>query len=159
MLPMLLALVAVVLDLGNWYVHKRHLQTQVDAAAIAGGSQLLGCKQDANNANANVTAQALRYAGDPSRPGANPLATPPNTQGQVANKAHVVLNSTNYWVSGTATNGTGYDFTEAAASDSPKLGPQGGPCYLGWIDVKATDDKAPKLWGLIPGTTSPKTVA
>ena len=37
LLPMLLALSAVVLDVGNWYVHAKNLQTKVDAAAFAGG--------------------------------------------------------------------------------------------------------------------------
>lgn len=158
LLPVILALGAVVLDVGNWYVHKRHLQTQVDAAALAGGSQLTGCQQDAANANSKTTQQALLYAGDPTR---QPLTK--NQQVQVASKAHVVLNSQSFWSSGTTLGAAGYtstpDFTETADADSPKLGPTGGPCYLGWIDVKATDQNVPKIWGLIPGTTSPKTVA
>jgi uncharacterized membrane protein len=39
-LPLILTIGSIVLDLGNWYVHKRHLQTQVDAAALAGGQSL-----------------------------------------------------------------------------------------------------------------------
>ena len=42
LIPMLLALGAVVLDVGNWYVHKRHLQTLVDAGALAGAPKFVG---------------------------------------------------------------------------------------------------------------------
>ena len=37
MLPMLLALGAFVVGIGNWYVHGKHLQTKADAGALAGG--------------------------------------------------------------------------------------------------------------------------
>ena len=40
-IPVFFALAAIVLDVGNWYVHKRHLQTQVDAAALAGGGEFV----------------------------------------------------------------------------------------------------------------------
>ena len=42
LLPMILAMGAVVMDIGNWYVHKRHLQTQVDAAALAAAPSFTG---------------------------------------------------------------------------------------------------------------------
>ncbi len=38
LLPMLLALGSIVIALGNWYVHAKHYQTKVDAAAFAGGA-------------------------------------------------------------------------------------------------------------------------
>ena len=34
----LILVVAFVVDIANWYVHKRHLQGQADAAALAGGA-------------------------------------------------------------------------------------------------------------------------
>ena len=37
---------SIVVSVGNWYVLKRHLQTQVDAAALAGGPAFTGCGQD-----------------------------------------------------------------------------------------------------------------
>jgi hypothetical protein len=40
-LPVLLVVFAIVVDVGNWYVHRRALQNQVDAAVLA-GSQLWG---------------------------------------------------------------------------------------------------------------------
>ena len=42
LIPMIFGLGAIVLDVGNWYVHKKHLQTQVDAAALAGGAEFVG---------------------------------------------------------------------------------------------------------------------
>jgi hypothetical protein len=120
---------------------------------------LYGCSEDPAGANASVAQQALRYAGDPTRdPSTN------NLQVQSQSNVHVVLNSHDYWTSGTALGTSGYTSTPdwgdvSNAADAPKLGPPGGPCYNGYIDVKATDDKAPKLWGLIPFTASPKTTA
>ena len=38
LLPMLLTLGALVIGVGNWYTHAKHLQTKVDAAAFAGGA-------------------------------------------------------------------------------------------------------------------------
>ncbi|MDH5281136.1 MAG: Tad domain-containing protein, partial [Thermoleophilia bacterium] len=43
LIPVLFAIGAVVVDVGNWYVHKRHLQTQVDAAALATATKFTGC--------------------------------------------------------------------------------------------------------------------
>jgi Putative Flp pilus-assembly TadE/G-like len=37
LVPMLLALGAAVIGVGNWYVHAKHLQTKADAAVFAGG--------------------------------------------------------------------------------------------------------------------------
>ena len=63
-IPVIFGLGAIVLDVGNWYVHKKHLQTQVDAAALAGGAEFQGCFLDQPTANQKVRAEALRYAGD-----------------------------------------------------------------------------------------------
>ena len=38
LIPMLLALGAFVIGIGNWYVHAKHLQTKADASALGGGS-------------------------------------------------------------------------------------------------------------------------
>jgi Putative Flp pilus-assembly TadE/G-like len=155
LLPVIFAIGAIVIDVGNWYVHKRHLQTQVDAAALAGGVSMTGCSQDAAGINDQVEKAALKYSGDQTRG-----IAPVNGQLQVPNRAHAVLNSTTYWSLGTPTDGTGYDYTDVSTDpDAPKIGLPGRPCYNGYIDVKATEDNAPKLWGLLPFTTSPKTVA
>ena len=42
-LPVLLLVLMFVVDVGNWFVHKRHLQMQADAAALAGGAHFGDC--------------------------------------------------------------------------------------------------------------------
>ena len=37
MIPVFLLLAALVIDVGNWYTHKRQLQNRADAAAFAAG--------------------------------------------------------------------------------------------------------------------------
>ncbi|HXI96693.1 MAG TPA: pilus assembly protein TadG-related protein, partial [Candidatus Acidoferrum sp.] len=124
-----IALVTVVIDVGHWFEHKRHLQVQVDAGALAGGGAFNGCfaagagKTDPNSAaNLAIENLARKYAGD-----TNNVANALNPQ--VNNKANVtvLLNSTNYPSGG----GTNY-------SD-----PAGPPCAAGYIDVKATDANLP----------------
>ena len=46
LLPVILTIGSIVVSAGNWYVLKRHLQTQADMAALAGGQDFLGCGQD-----------------------------------------------------------------------------------------------------------------
>ena len=41
-LPVIMLLLAMAMDFGNWYVHKRQLQTRADAAALAAGRRLRG---------------------------------------------------------------------------------------------------------------------
>jgi hypothetical protein len=157
LIPMLFAMGAVVLDIGNWYVHKRHLQTQVDAAALAAGPQFVGCFHDAPAANLAIASRALAFAGDTLRPGQYapnvPLGTT-NKQLQEPNDVRVALNAGRYWRQSDGmvpgTNGYGLDNTAASPGD---------PCSTKYLDVKATDDEAPPLWGLIPLTPSPKTHA
>src|SRR6476659_2660864 len=70
LIPMLLALSAVVLDVGNMYVHKKNLQTLVDAGAFAGATRFVGCSfqfGDPVAANAAIKATALQYSGDTAR--------------------------------------------------------------------------------------------
>ena len=67
LLPVFFGLGAIVLDIGNWYVHKRHLQTQVDAAALAAAPSFTGCFHDAAAADLAIASTALSYAGDTAR--------------------------------------------------------------------------------------------
>src|SRR6266545_7790725 len=60
-LPVLLAVFAIALDVGNWFVHHRALQNQVDAAALAGGGLFVNCF---NGVGAGpMQAEAAKYAG------------------------------------------------------------------------------------------------
>ena len=86
LLPVLFGLGAIVLDIGNWYVHKRHLQTQVDAAALAAAPSFSGCFFDPATANLAIASTALSYAGDTAR---DPSST--NLQIQEPNDVRVTL--------------------------------------------------------------------
>ena len=63
LLPFLLLLVALSVDVGNWWVHKRHLQLQADAAALAGGGRFNECFANPAGADAVITGEATKYAG------------------------------------------------------------------------------------------------
>jgi Flp pilus assembly protein TadG len=157
LIPIFFALGAVVMDVGNWYVHKRHLQTQVDAAAFAGATKFVGCSPlfDTNAAERAIKASALEYAGDTLR---DPSTIDPsfttsvrNQQVQEPNDVRIALNSSAYWAEGDPTDGSTLDDTEDRTGDGLT-----GSCNEKALDVKATDDKAPLIWGLIPVHPSPK---
>ena len=56
-------------DVGNWYVHKRHLQMEVDAAALAGGAYFGDCfsadSSIAGAADDTIRNAATKYGGGP----------------------------------------------------------------------------------------------
>lgn len=151
LIPVMFALGAIVMDVGNWYVHKRHLQTQVDAAVLAAAPHFVGCFYDPTAANAAIASTALAYAGDTARD-----AAARNQQVQEPNDVRVVLNSSRYWqqADGLALGATGYTGVPDNTIATP-----GDPCSTRFIDAKATDDEAPPLWGLIPLNPSPKSKA
>ncbi len=72
LIPTFLLVFAIATDVGNWFVHRRHLQMQVDAAALAGGSLFGNCFSTdstmAAGANAAIEDEAARYAGLASSP-------------------------------------------------------------------------------------------
>ena len=139
LLPVLFGLGAIVLDIGNWYVHKRHLQTQVDAAALAAAPSFSGCFFDPATANLAIASTALSYAGDTAR---DPSST--NLQVQEPNDVRVTLNSQRYWAAGdpaTPTT-TGYGTMDPTVGDNSA----GTPCATSTLDVKATDFDVPKLF-------------
>jgi hypothetical protein len=63
LLPVVLLFLALSVDIGNWWVHKRHLQLQVDAAALAGGALFGECFTDAAAANTAIQNEATRFGG------------------------------------------------------------------------------------------------
>ena len=135
LLPVFLGMGSVVISIGNWYVHKKHLQTLVDAGALASGLAFTGCYQDPAATNGLIGAAALAYAGDPTR---DPATR--NRQLQEPADAHVVLNSDVYW------SGNPY----------PPDNTLGLPCDLKSLDVKATDHEVPALFKWLPASPSPK---
>lgn len=156
---LILALGSLVVSVGNWYVHKRHLQTQVDAGAFAAGTAFSGCFADAGAANTAIRREALRYAGDMNRePATN------NLQVQEPGDVHVVLNSNRYWQDGDPVDdlalSTGLDNSIVVPSDlSPAPGDPSDPCETRFLDVKATDATVPDLWPMHSFAPNAKTHA
>ena len=151
LIPIFFGLGAIVLDIGNWYVHQRHLQTQVDAAAFAAGTKFTGCFVDPTAANTAIRAQALAYAGDTNRD-----ATTTNLQVQEPADVHIVLNSQQYWKSGDPIDDASlstppYDNSIVVPGDlDPPPTDPSDPCETRFLDVKGTDFDLPSLWRLIP---------
>lgn len=150
-LPLILILSVVVVDVGNWWVHRKHLQTLVDAGALAAAPGFVGCSYQFGNppaANVAIRDTALAYSGDPTRDPATK-----NLQVQQPGSVHVLLNSDRFWQPGYPMNGgAGLDYTWDIDGD----GAGGDPCSERSLDVKATDDKVPLLFGFIPFVADPK---
>jgi hypothetical protein len=124
-LPVLLAFIVFVADVGNWFVHKRHLQMQADAGALAGGGLFtVPC------GDGPIISMARKYGGDPNAVGPYNAQVPPTDPANV----HVLVNSTDYWNQG------GNDYTDG-----------GPPCAAKMVDLKLTEADLPLFFGVIPG--------
>ena len=129
----LLLFASFVIDVGNWFTHKRQLQLRVDAGALAGSAYFSTCFADATLGNTQIENAARNYAGSPTAPGVaynNQFPNQPNV--------HVLINAEEYW------NHGGTEPSDAG----------GKPCGKGYVDVKATDANVPWLIraiNLLPG--------
>ena len=113
-LPILVLMASFVLDVANWFVHKRHLQMQADAAALAAARDWAqpGCDWS------RIVATAENYGGDVW-----------NAQigGTPADNVHMRLNLPTYY-----------------NQDSPVDTTVGTPdCGSGMVDVKLTETDLP----------------
>jgi hypothetical protein len=123
-MPVLLVFAILVIDVGNWFVHKRHLQTQADAGALAGGDLFRGCyASDQTAANAAISSEARKYSGDAAVVGRfNPQVGVRSGEGVV-----ILLNSKTYHRGGPSADDTLV----------------GQPCATKMIDVKISDEDLP----------------
>jgi len=156
-LPLVLLLGVIAVDVGNWYVHKRRLQTLVDAGAFAGANKFVGCSfqfGDPLAANTAVRAAALAYSGDTAR---DPATF--NVQEQEPDDVSIVLNSGRYWADGDSPTGAGLHPLDDTLDHDGDPSTPGDPCSSKTLDVKATDDDAPLLFGFIPFVADPKSKA
>ena len=161
MIPVFLLLTALVVDVGNWYTHKRQLQNRADAGAFAAGVEYArnwkACVQTGDAALRATTGAAIadaarQYAGDPEASdyaGGTLPSTLRNTE--ITNQANldVVINSNDP------------DYTDDTDySDGGGSPPQGNPCYLHptgddisaggqWTDVRVKERDLPSLFGSI----------
>ena len=116
-LPVVMLLAVFVVDVGNWFEHKRHLQLQADAGALAGGGSFTyPCTND------TIVERARTYAGDPSSSAPYNAQIPPTEDSNV----HVLVNSGEYWNEG------GADYSDG-----------GPPCSARMVDVKITETDLP----------------
>jgi Putative Flp pilus-assembly TadE/G-like len=112
-LPVLLVVMTFVVDVGNWFVHKRHLQMQADAGALAAAGEFrFPC------ADAPILQKAAEYSGDTynAQIGGTPAA-----------RVHRLINSKSF-------------FDQPAKTDDTTVGT---PCSAGMIDVKMTETDLP----------------
>ena len=97
-LPVLLLFFMFVVDVGNWFMHKRHLQMQADAGALAGGGVFkFPC------ADTPIVDATRKYAGDPNVSGPYNLQVKPTNQANV----HALVNSTTFSASCRIVNSAG----------------------------------------------------
>lgn len=126
-LPIMLLFVAFVIDVANWWEHKRHLQMQADAAALAGG-QMLSVPCD----NAAVLAEVRKYAGiEGSEYNAQIGGTPPE-------RVHMEVNKKTWWDQSSPVDNTVIEGEPCNDSGAPS----------GMIDVKLTESDVPWFFGV-----------
>jgi Putative Flp pilus-assembly TadE/G-like len=119
-LPVAFALAAFVIDIGNGAEHRRHLQLQADAGALAAAQNFNGCFLDENAANTAIEDAAIAYSGGTH----NPQIGAGDAQARVQTR----VNATSY--------------TTASFSD-------GAPCDTGFVDVKLTEEDSPPIFGFL----------
>jgi hypothetical protein len=126
-LPIMLVFVAFVIDVANWWEHKRHLQMQADAAALAGGQAISGpCD------NALVRAEILKYAGiEGSEYNAQIGGTPPE-------RVHMAVNSKTWPLQSSPVDSTVIEGEPCDESGVPS----------GMVDVKLTESDVPWFLGV-----------
>jgi hypothetical protein len=130
MVPVFIAFMALALTAGDWWVHKRHLQTQVDAAALAAAQDFeIPC----TSLQSKIEASVEDWGGT-----RNPQVGEGNQ--------HVVTKSTQENVT-FAVNKATYP-GQTKADDTPEA----DPCTSKMIDVKATETglRGPIGVGVIP---------
>lgn len=113
-LPLLVLMASFVLDVANWFVHKRHLQMQADAAALAAARDWVQPACDWSR----IEATAQDYGGDVWN--AQIGGTPPE-------QVHMLLNSPTY-------------HNQTSPVDTT-VGPPG--CESAMVDVKLTETDLP----------------
>jgi Putative Flp pilus-assembly TadE/G-like len=130
LMPFFLLLLALAIEIGNWYEHKRHLQVQVDAAALAAGQHFGECLSSPGAAEGNMEAEATKYGGG----------------------------TYNEQVGGVAGKGTLTLWYQRNTYPPGELGPDDtadgvDACSSGMFDVKATESGIPHLFVISPLAT------
>jgi Flp pilus assembly protein TadG len=142
-IPVFLLVAALIVDVGNWYVHKRQLQNRADAAALAAGVQYASswpaCITNTTDQNA-IRAVARQFAGDPA------ATSPVNTEIANQSRVDVMLNSTSYTAGTDDSDGGGPCFdhpSNTSPENESNITPSGG--Y--WTDVKVKERNVGTIFG------------
>ena len=125
-LPVIVLLATLVIDVGNWFEHRRHLQMQADSAVLAAaGDVTFPCD------NTAIKARAAQYGGLAALDGQGPY----NVQigGTLPANVHSVVNSPTW--------------SGQAAPVDPDVR-TGEPCEARMIDVKLTETALPYFFGI-----------
>jgi putative Flp pilus-assembly TadE/G-like protein len=131
--PVIVLMAAFTIDAGNWFVHKRHLQVQADAAAFAAAKEFQPC------ANESIYARAGEYGGvsKVATPSGTTTSSAPLYNEQIAgapqSAIHELINSQRY-----------YD--QSSPVDSTAV--EASPCSASMVDVKVTETNLPWYWRL-----------
>lgn len=140
LLPILIGTGSIVIGIGSWYTHGKHLQTKADAGAFAGGgSWEFPC---GSQIDTRIETQARTFLGPHTRAdGVVHTGTTFNPQvgGVGQTQIHAVLNG-----------GDWYDDDTPPATAVDKIDPAGSICSALVLDVKLTEDNSFPLFSLIP---------
>lgn len=147
-LPLMLFTAAAVWDVGNWWTHRKHLQTKVDAAAFAGGSGWsfpCAADSDTNATGTGIVDLARQYAGPHTMASGvpspfNATAFNPQVGDTTGADIHMVINGNNWFD----------DDSNPAPSENNDPAPNPTLCDSKILDVKGTESNNNPLFGLIP---------
>jgi hypothetical protein len=135
-LPALFAFSAVVVGLGNWFVHGKHLQTKADAGALAGGGAFqFPCAAGIDAIDTRIAAIARQYAGPTA---STPAGYNPQVGGVPGSSVHTVLNAPTWYDNDSIPPDPGEDLDICDGTTPMRL------------DVKVTEDNSFPLASLIP---------
>src|SRR5438876_10004553 len=121
--PMAILLAAFTMDAGNWFLHKRHLQVQADAAVFAAAKEFQPC------IDANVYSRAGQYGG------ANSVTTPSGSVSSTAPLYNEQLGGTSQSHIHELVNSKRY-YEQSSPVDETAV--EKGPCEASMVDVKLT---------------------
>jgi hypothetical protein len=127
-IPLLILFCVFAVDVANWYVHKRHLQTQADAAALAGAGLYTFPACDDNL----IINTAKRYSGKGDAVATYNAPDGPEGVGTPQSRLFAEINKPNY-----------KDQTEPNEAD---LAGSPSPCTAKFVDVKMTEKDVPLIF-------------
>jgi hypothetical protein len=137
-MPVVILMASFVIDAGNWFEHKRHLQLQADAGAFSAAALFNGCFGDAGAANTLINSQVRKYAGDPGAVSPYNLQVGGSNQGAIT----VRINKKMYQVGGPGPDDTIEDLPCSAKMVDVKITEAGLPWFLGGGLVSSINARA-----------------